>query len=169
MDWDEIKAHWQAYRGNVARRWPQISDRELDRIDGDRQRLSQYIQDVYRVSAEEANRQIAQWSDEQNAAHREPYRGDQVDAASHDERVPLPSGARREPGVSEDDAVSGKGGNPLPSEEPCHLGYMDDEDERELAEGDRPGVPDTPGGDPTDEIRNRDSSKQQDRNSPPKQ
>jgi hypothetical protein len=121
MEWDEVKTHWQAHRGGVCRRWPQLSDRQLDRIAGDRLRLAECIQDVYRVDAPEAERQIAAWLSRQ-----------QVGADGQH--------AQREPGVSEDDAVRGQGGSALPAEGGCHGGYMDDEGQSELSESARAGV-----------------------------
>jgi uncharacterized protein YjbJ (UPF0337 family) len=103
MEWDEIKTQWPAYRASCARRWAQISDRELDQIDGDRERLSRQIQEAYLISADDADREISQWL----AADR--------------------STPGSEPGVSEDDAVPGCGGNSIQGEAPCHSGYMDDE------------------------------------------
>jgi hypothetical protein len=104
MEWDEIKARWPDYRVSCARRWARISDRELDQIDGDRERLSRQIQEVYLISADDADRQISQW-------------------LIADRSTP-----GVEPGVSEDDAVPGCGGNTFQGEPACHSGYMDDEE-----------------------------------------
>jgi uncharacterized protein YjbJ (UPF0337 family) len=129
MEWNEVKTHWQAHRGEVCRRWPQLSDRQLDRIDGDRQRLAECIQDVYLLDAQEAERQIAAW-----------LRGHEVEVdAAH---------PHSEPGVSEDDAVRGQGGNILPAEGGCHGGYMDDEEQSELSESARAGRTYRPDGTP---------------------
>ena len=32
MDWNEAKSRWQAHRGDLARRWPRISERDIDAI-----------------------------------------------------------------------------------------------------------------------------------------
>src|SRR5689334_2438272 len=85
MDWNEAKSRWQAHRGDLARRWPRISERDIDAIAGDRDQLSQRIQAIYGISAREADRQISEWE------HQQPP---------------------DEPGVTEDDAVPGAGGNP---------------------------------------------------------
>jgi uncharacterized protein YjbJ (UPF0337 family) len=105
MDWNEAKSRWQAHRGDLARRWPRISERDIDAIAGDRDQLSQRIQAIYGISAREADRQISEWE------HQQPP---------------------DEPGVTEDDAVPGAGGNP--SVQASQHGYMDDEDQREMNE-----------------------------------
>jgi len=61
MEWHELKADWQVHRAEVARRWQCLSERELDEIAGDRQRLGRCIQEVYGISADEADRQIYDW------------------------------------------------------------------------------------------------------------
>ena len=119
MSWDEIRARWQAHLGRLARRWDRISERELHAIAGDRDRLSQRIQAVYRISAQEANQQICDWE-----RH--------VSNSSHE--------SISEPGVSEDDAVSGRGGNPVPGQPAGGHGYMDDEEQREMNESAPRGI-----------------------------
>ena len=105
MDWNEVRSRWQAHRADLGRRWPRISEHDIDAIAGDRDQLSQRIQAVYGISAREADRQISEWE------HRQPA---------------------DEPGATEDDAVPGAGGNP--SVEGSQHGYMDDEDQREMNE-----------------------------------
>lgn len=122
MSWDEIKARWQAHLGRLARRWDRISERELDAIAGDRDRLSQRIQAVYRISAQEANQQIYDWERHVSNSKR----------STHE---PV-----SEPGVSEDDAVSGRGGNPVPGQPAGGHGYMDDEEQREMNESAPRGI-----------------------------
>jgi hypothetical protein len=105
MDWNEVRSRWQAHRADLGRRWPRISEHDIEAIAGDRDQLSQRIQAVYGISAREADRQISEWE------HRQPA---------------------DEPGATEDDAVPGAGGNP--SVEGTQHGYMDDEDQREMNE-----------------------------------
>jgi hypothetical protein len=61
MEWRDVKADWHAHRAEVARRWQCLNERELDEIAGDRQRLVSCIQEVYGISADEADRQICDW------------------------------------------------------------------------------------------------------------
>lgn len=170
MDWDELKTRWQAHRGHLEHHWQRISEREFDEIAGDRQRLSRRIQEVYRVSPEEAEREIAAWEMEHV----------NFDPSSADGPPPVPSGALArnsegaasapgaerlvdtgtypqqprdgaaghgaakpgfEPGASEDDAVPEDAGNALLSERQRSAGYMDDESAPELNEH----APDAPG------------------------
>jgi hypothetical protein len=114
MDWDEIKTRWQAHRGNLARRWQLISERELDEIAGDRQRLCERIQEVYCICAHEAERQVSDWEQEhlgESASRRTPHRSP---------AQPI--------------------GNTWPGKQICQGGYMDEEDQREKNESARPGA-----------------------------
>src|SRR5690349_2442610 len=61
MEWREVAADWHTHRAEVARRWQCLNERELDEIAGDRQRLERCIQEVYGISAAEADRQISDW------------------------------------------------------------------------------------------------------------
>src|SRR3954471_5441134 len=61
MEWQEVKADWHAQRVHVARRWQCLNERELDEIAGDRDRLARCLQEVYGISADEADRQIGDW------------------------------------------------------------------------------------------------------------
>ena len=164
MDWNEIKTRWQAHRASVACHWQCLSERELDQIAGEREHLSQRIQEVYRISAAEADRQISDWveegvsSDPSSADGPSPTEPGEV--AAHSEGKASGPGAERlvatgtwpeqpaqqtnkptsaaeaasEPGVSEDDAVPAAGGKPQLSEQLWHTGYLDDEDRCETNE-----------------------------------
>ena len=105
MSWDEIKARWQAHLGKLARHWDRISERELDAIAGDRDRLSRRIQAVYGISAQEADRQIHDWEKQVTHARRD---ADDPRYATH--------------------------GNPVPDKQANGHGYMDDEEQREMSE-----------------------------------
>jgi hypothetical protein len=65
MNWSELKADWVRHRAEVARRWQCLSERELDEIAGDRQRLAQRIADAYAISESDAVRQICDWESDQ--------------------------------------------------------------------------------------------------------
>jgi hypothetical protein len=170
MDWNEIKTRWQAHRASVARHWQCLSERELDQIAGERERLSQRIQEVYRVSAAEADRQICDWEEERvswdpsSADGPAPTQPGEVAAHSEGkafrpaaerlvatgtwpeqpaQRAGKPTSAgepAHEPGVSEDDAVPAAAGNPQLSEQLCHTGYLDEEDQCETNESTRLGA-----------------------------
>ena len=67
MDWNEVRSRWQAHRADLGRRWPRISEHDIDAIAGDRDQLSQRIQAIYGISAREADRQISEWEHQDDA------------------------------------------------------------------------------------------------------
>ncbi len=144
MDWDQIKSRWHSHRHEITKRWQQITERDVDEIAGDREHLSRRIQQLYGVSADEAQRQIDAWQTQQldrddrdfhrlthavreRASSPQPRSGTQVSVSQ----------SEPEPGVSEDDAVPESGGDPAQS---AGLGYMDDEEQRDIDESARPAA-----------------------------
>jgi uncharacterized protein YjbJ (UPF0337 family) len=51
---DALKAHWNQLRSYVKERWPEITDNELDIINGDRERLIGALQEHYWIERSEA-------------------------------------------------------------------------------------------------------------------
>lgn len=65
MDWDRIEGNWQHFKGNAKRHWSKLSDEQLDVVAGKRALLAGKIQEVYGVSKEIAERQLAAWQNAQ--------------------------------------------------------------------------------------------------------
>ena len=59
--WAGLRANWTRTRFEVARRWPKLTDYDLDQIAGDRNELLNRIQDRYGISNERADEQVATW------------------------------------------------------------------------------------------------------------
>jgi uncharacterized protein YjbJ (UPF0337 family) len=65
LDWDRIEGNWQHFKGNAKRHWVKLSDEQLDVVAGKRALLAVKIQEVYGVSKEIAERQLAAWQSAQ--------------------------------------------------------------------------------------------------------
>ena len=61
MNWERIESNWWHYKGNAGRHWVKLSVQELDLIAGNRERLAEKIREVYGVSREIAEKQLALW------------------------------------------------------------------------------------------------------------
>jgi uncharacterized protein YjbJ (UPF0337 family) len=61
MNWDRVQGNWRQYRGKVQKNWDRLTEDELDRIAGRRDRLASRLQEAYGVSRELAEWQIRQW------------------------------------------------------------------------------------------------------------
>ncbi|HEX7034550.1 MAG TPA: CsbD family protein [Pseudomonadales bacterium] len=58
MNKDQWQGKWKQLTGQVKKQWGQLTDDDLDQIDGDRQRLEGKIQERYGIAREEARKQI---------------------------------------------------------------------------------------------------------------
>lgn len=59
MDWNSVAEEWPHFRNEVRTRWPLLTDANLDSIAGQRDRLADQVRDSYGITADETERQIA--------------------------------------------------------------------------------------------------------------
>lgn len=57
-NWDSVGANWNQMKGKIKEQWGKLTDDQLDQIDGRRDQLIGKVQEAYRVSEEEAERQV---------------------------------------------------------------------------------------------------------------
>jgi uncharacterized protein YjbJ (UPF0337 family) len=57
MDWDQIGAKWQQFKGWMKQEWGNLTDDDLDYVAGTRDRLVARLQEKYGVTKEEAELQ----------------------------------------------------------------------------------------------------------------
>lgn len=67
MNWDIIKGNWKQLKGDVKSKWGELTDDEVDKAEGDREKLAGLIQERYGVAKDEAERQIDEFADRQKA------------------------------------------------------------------------------------------------------
>jgi uncharacterized protein YjbJ (UPF0337 family) len=61
MNWDMIKGQWKQARGEAKRQWGKLTDDDLTRIEGDRDKLVGAVQERYGRSREDAEREVDRW------------------------------------------------------------------------------------------------------------
>lgn len=61
MNWDQIEGKWKQFRGRVRETWGELTDDDLDKIGGKRDRLAGIVQEKYGVAKDEAERQISKF------------------------------------------------------------------------------------------------------------
>lgn len=59
MNWDTVKGDWMRFRGKVREEWGELTDDDLDRLEGKRDQLVGAVSRRYGVARDEADRQIA--------------------------------------------------------------------------------------------------------------
>ncbi|MGF1626875.1 MAG: CsbD family protein [Alphaproteobacteria bacterium] len=62
MNSDQIKGNWKILKGKVKQTWGDLTDDEIDRIDGKHDELVGTIQKRYGIAREEAERQVRDWN-----------------------------------------------------------------------------------------------------------
>jgi len=58
MNWDIAKGQWKQFRGQVKEQWGNLTDDDLDQIEGKREQLLGAVQKRYGIAKDEAERQI---------------------------------------------------------------------------------------------------------------
>ena len=61
MNWDRIEGNWKQFRGNAVQQWGKLTGDQLDVIAGKRDLLLGRIQELYGISREEGEKQLADW------------------------------------------------------------------------------------------------------------
>jgi uncharacterized protein YjbJ (UPF0337 family) len=61
MEWKDIAGDWKAFRSPIREQWSKLTDVHLDAIDGSREELIRTIRQVYAISQEQTEKQVAAW------------------------------------------------------------------------------------------------------------
>ena len=69
MNWTHIENGWNEYKASAKQQWSKLSDPQLTDTLGRREFLVNQVQEVYALSEEETERQIAAWQAKQIKKH----------------------------------------------------------------------------------------------------
>lgn len=58
INWDQIKGNWKQFKGHARAKWGDLTDDEIDQIQGNRDVLIGKLQERYGIAREEAERQV---------------------------------------------------------------------------------------------------------------
>ncbi len=58
---DILKGKWKQFKGEIRTRWGQLTDDELDEIEGSRIKLEGKLQEKYGYSRERAREEVDRW------------------------------------------------------------------------------------------------------------
>jgi uncharacterized protein YjbJ (UPF0337 family) len=61
MNWDQVEGKWKQMKGAVKEKWGKLTDDDLDRIAGKRDRLAGRLQECYGLHKELAEKQCDEW------------------------------------------------------------------------------------------------------------
>ena len=62
MNWDQIAGGWKEMKGHVREKWGELTDDDLDRIEGKREQMVGLLQRKYGYAKEKAEQEIDTWS-----------------------------------------------------------------------------------------------------------
>jgi uncharacterized protein YjbJ (UPF0337 family) len=63
MNWEQIRGKWDQTKGELKTRWGKLTDDDLTRIGGERDKLVGRLEELYGISKEEAERQVDEMND----------------------------------------------------------------------------------------------------------
>ncbi len=58
MNWDIIQGKWKQLKGSIQAKWGDLTDDELDQIDGNREKMVGKLQEKYGWTKDEAEKQV---------------------------------------------------------------------------------------------------------------
>ena len=61
MNWDQIDNNWKQFREQAKQQWSNLTDRDLDQIDGKREVLIGKLQQRYGILREDAQKKVEEW------------------------------------------------------------------------------------------------------------
>lgn len=64
MNWDYIEGNWKQFKGKVKAKWGELTDDELDLIEGDRDVLVGKLQERYGIARDEAEKEVSSFERE---------------------------------------------------------------------------------------------------------
>ena len=65
-----LKGKWHQMKGDAKKKWGKLSDDDLDKVQGENEKLVGVVQEKYGKSREEAKREVDDWLDEQSPKYK---------------------------------------------------------------------------------------------------
>jgi uncharacterized protein YjbJ (UPF0337 family) len=61
MDWDRVKLNWMVHASDAQDYWDKLTETDLEEINGHRDRLVMYLQDLYGFGKDKAEAEADNW------------------------------------------------------------------------------------------------------------
>jgi uncharacterized protein YjbJ (UPF0337 family) len=62
MNWDRIEGNWKQFKGQAKRKWGELTDDDLDKLEGRRDELIGKIQERKGIAREKAEKEVHEWA-----------------------------------------------------------------------------------------------------------
>jgi uncharacterized protein YjbJ (UPF0337 family) len=61
MNWDQIAGNWKQFKGTVKEKWGNLTDDDLEVIEGKKDQLVGRLQERYGYTKEQAEKELDSW------------------------------------------------------------------------------------------------------------
>ena len=65
MDWNRVEGNWKQFKGRVKEKWGDLTDDDLDKVNGQRDQLEGVIQERYGIAKDQVRKDIDAWLEEE--------------------------------------------------------------------------------------------------------
>lgn len=62
MNWDQIEGNWKSIKGKAQQQWGELTNDDLDKVEGRQTELEGLIQERYGKSREQAKQEVHDWA-----------------------------------------------------------------------------------------------------------
>lgn len=62
MNWDIVKGKWKQLSGSAKSNWGELTDDDLQQVEGERERLVGKVQEKYGITRDKAEQQVDDWA-----------------------------------------------------------------------------------------------------------
>lgn len=62
MNWDQVAGRWKEFKGKAKEQWGELTDDELDKVEGKRDQMVGLIQRKYGYAKDQAEKEVDAWS-----------------------------------------------------------------------------------------------------------
>ena len=65
MDWNCVEGNWKQFKGRVKEKWGDLTDDDLDKVNGQREQLEGMIQERYGIAKDQVRKDVDAWLEEE--------------------------------------------------------------------------------------------------------
>ncbi len=65
MDWNCVEGNWKQFKGRVKEKWGDLTDDDLDKVNGQRDQLEGMIQERYGIAKDQVRKDVDAWLEEE--------------------------------------------------------------------------------------------------------
>jgi len=62
MNWDTVQGNWTQLKGSIKEKWGDLTDDDIQKLDGKKDQLAGTLQERYGIARDEAHKQIDEWA-----------------------------------------------------------------------------------------------------------